>query len=398
MSLMPHQVKIVEELNLGMRYVVAKPRTGKTRPVIEFLKGGNKILVLTKKAAIGGWHSELEAMGVEGWTVTNYEQVRSKNWDMTKRWDGLVLDEAHSLGKYPKPNLTVPIIEKMLVNGPRIGVSATPCAESYSQLFHQAKALRANIFGDYASFYKWHKVYGIADKVRTAYGERETYKKVKDVIFDTFKRMSVVIDRQEAMVNFVEAKDHIVKLRDDDVSFLCKKLKKDKIVTMYGLDIVAETPLAVAQKCQQICAGVVLDDEGEKIFLHQLKADWAFEKFKDSRIAVLTGFKGEVDIFKRLPVSQTDDFQAFQRGEFQWFVGSWQRFARGVDLSSAEACIITSCPWSSEGLIQGRDRMLRKDRTIGAPVYFPVIEGGIDEKIYQIVAGEKRDFTAKQYL
>ena len=65
---MQHLIKqskqIAEELNRGMRYVVAKPRTGKTRPVIEFLKGRKEILVLTKKAAIGGWHSELEAMGV----------------------------------------------------------------------------------------------------------------------------------------------------------------------------------------------------------------------------------------------------------------------------------------------------------------------------------------------
>ena len=81
--LYPHQERMVEMLKGGSRYVVAGPRVGKSRPVISFLGSGN-VLVLTKKAAIGGWEKELCALGVTGWTVTNYEKVRTKGWDMAE--------------------------------------------------------------------------------------------------------------------------------------------------------------------------------------------------------------------------------------------------------------------------------------------------------------------------
>jgi hypothetical protein len=396
-ALYPHQEQILVELELGARYVVAQPRTGKTRPVIAFLAETPKVLVLTKKAAIGGWISELEAMGVTGWTVVNYEKVRTKGWDMSVEWGALVCDEAHSLGKYPKPNLCVKEIYKMHVKGPRIGISATPCAESYSQLFHQVKALRMDIWDSHKNFYAWHKSYGIPDQIRANGRMLETYKVVKEKAWEEFRHHAVVVDRQKAVSDFVEAEDKVVELVDERAIDLCKELNRDGLIRVGKRVIVAETPLAVAQKCQQLCAGVVLDDSGEPVEVSQVKAKWLWKAFKGQKIAVLTGFKAEVGQIGA-GVEWTDDAALFQSPSFKgWFLGSWQRFARGVDLSAASAVVITSCPWSSEGLQQGRDRLLRRDRTTSAPVYFPVIQGGIDEQIYKVVAGEKREFTARQY-
>lgn len=390
--LLEHQLEMLEKLRGGARFVMARPRTGKTRPVVAFMPAGS--LVVTKKAAIGGWHSEIEALGRTGdFEVVNYEKLRSKRWDMTKTWTGLVLDESHSIGKYPKPNLCVHELRRLSVSGPRVGLTATPSAESYSQLYHQVRALKWPLWASYKNFYAWFKDYGIQDLIYANGRQVETYKKIKPKAWEEFAAHCCIIDRQIVMPSFVEAVDHVVELEDKRALELCEQLKQDGAIKLCGSWVVADGPLALAQKSQQICSGAVLDDEGEAVHVGTAKLDW-LERFRGQRVAVLTNYKFEVQRIRERFGDVTDDYANWRSG---WFVGSWQRFARGVDLSSAEALIITSCPWSAEGLEQGRDRILNRARTEPAPVYFPVVRGGIDEQIYRIVAGEKRQFTAKQY-
>jgi len=400
MSYLPHQIEASTALQASKAYLIAGCRTGKTRCIIHALKDvKGRVLVLTKKAAIGGWESELAACEVTGWTITNYERLRSKNWDSSIEWSALVGDELHSVGKYPKPCLVAPIMARLRVTGPRFGLTATPCAESYSQLFHQVKALRLPLWAEFKNFYAWHKKYGVPDLIRANGRMLETYKKVSLLAWEEFQGFCHVINRQEVMSDFVESEDVVCPIEAPEVLELCSQLKEDMVLSIKGHDIIADTPLALAQKSQQMCSGAVLDDAGEAVEVWGGKVDW-LGRFSGAKIAVLTGFRAEVGMIGRRWASEgiTDDPETFtDEGFTGWFVGSWQRFARGVNLSSASAVVITSCPWSSEGLIQARDRLLRRDRVASAPVYFPVVAGGVDEAVYRIVAGSKRDFTAKQY-
>lgn len=392
-ALYPHQREILGELFKGKRYIVAAPRTGKTRPAIEFLRSVENVLVLTKKAAVPGWLSEMEAMGVDGWAVVNYERVRTKGWDMSKEWGALVLDECHSgCATYPKPNKVTPLIHQLLVSGPRIALSATPCPETYSQLFHQAKALKLPIWAEFKNFYAWHRVYGVPKSIRAHGRMVPVYTEAKEKAWDEFKAFCSIIDRQVAVPDFVEAEDRFVEIEAPEVLEMCEKLKRDGVIYLDGRAIVADSPLALAQKSAQICAGVVLDDEGFAVRVNTVKADWVRDTFNDEVLAILTQYRAEVDSY-----GGTDDQEAFRAGAPR-FVGNVQRFARGIDLSCADAMVMTGCPWSAEAFIQGRDRLLRRDRERSAPVYFPVIKGGIDAKIFKKVAIEKKDFTARQYL
>lgn len=368
-------------------------RTGKTRPVLEFLRGVENVLVLTKKTAVVGWWSEMDLMGIDGatWVVTNYEQIRTVGWDMSRKWGALVCDEAHTMATFPKPNQMAPIVAKLAILGPRIGLTATPCAESYSQLFHQAKALKWPIWTEFKNFYAWHKVYGIPDPFRAHGRTLESYKKVKPLAWEEFKQFCVIVDRQEVMPDFVEAQEHLVRIEAPEVLEMCQKLKRDGVLYVEGRAVVADSPLALAQKCQQITAGVVLDDQGQALQVNTVKRDWVLGKFAGACVAILTQFRAEVGLY-----GGTDDREAWI-GNGGMFVGNIQRFARGVDLSKAEALVLTGCPWSAEAHQQAKDRILRQDRVRPAPVYFPVIAGGIDEMIYQRVAIEKAFFTARLY-
>ena len=399
-QLYPHQVEMLAELVGGKRYLMSAPRCGKTRPVIAFLSRFSGIkLVLTKKQAIKGWLSELEAMGEDlfDWKVVNYEQVRTAGWDHKASWGALVLDEAHSIGKYPKPNLCVKGVWNMTVLGPRIGISATPCAESYSQLFYQVKALRIDLWTEYKNFYAFHRECGVPDLIRANGRMLETYKRVKESVWESFRAHCCVVDRSAVVADFVDSDDHKVELEAPEILEMCHRLKRDGIIRVGEAVIVAETPLAVAQKCQQIASGVVLDDEGLPVVVNTVKLEW-LRGFVGQKVAILTTFKAEVAAIEGKYSDCTDDFVEFSDVDYHgWFVGSIQRFNAGVDLSAAVAMVFTSCPWSSVQYLQARDRLLRRDRVMRAPVYFPVIAGGIDSAIYDVVGGEKRDFTAKQY-
>jgi len=393
-SLYSHQEKILSDLRGGASYICAAPRCGKTRPVISFCDDlDGDTLVLTKKAAVSGWLSELEAMGVSsGFFVTNYEQVKTKGWDQSIRWGNLVCDEAHTLGTYPRPNQLVKPIRALDVAGLRIGVSATPCPESYSQLFHQDKALRLGLWDDCSSFYQWHKRYGIPDMIRVQGRLRDTYKKVRESVWRDFQRICSITDRQVVMPDFVEAEDILVPIEAPEVLEMCRKLKKDEVLEIDGHFIVADSPMALAQKSQQICAGVVLDDAGVPVQVNSVKASWISKRFKGVKTAILTTFRAEVD-----SLGGEGSQEAFLAGFEDWFVGNFSKYSSGVDLSPAEALVFTGCPWSCLHFWQGRDRILNVKREKPAPVYFPVIKGGIDEMIFNRVAVSKADFVAKLY-
>lgn len=398
-NLYPHQREILRELCEGKRYIVAAPRTGKTRPVLEFFRESERVLVLTKKAAIGGWESEARSLNLDdrlgnvgsGWLVTNYEQVKTKGFQAKYggvEWDGLVLDEAHVLGTYPKPNQLVLPVRDLLVKGPRIAVSATPCPETYSQLYHQDKAMRLGLWEE-RSFYKFHKKYGIPDLIKAHGRMIETYKRVKDSVWDTFRDVCVVVDRKNVMPDFIEAEDELVSIEAPEVLEMCEQLMKDQVLKIDDRYVVADTPLGIAQKCQQICNGVVLDDEGEPLRVNTVKRDWINKRFKGVKLAILTTFRAETTFYgvEGAP-------EAFLEGFSERFVGNYAKYSSGVDLSPAESLVFTGCPWSALHFFQGRDRLLNVKRSSQAKVYYPVIKGGVDEMIFNRVAGDKKDFVA----
>lgn len=404
MNLYPHQFEILEALRAGKRYIVAAPRTGKTRPVLEFLRERERVLILTPKNAISGWKAEMSRINLDerldnsDWVVTNHEAMRSKPYKELSQveWDAVVLDEAHVYGSYAKPNQLVVPVRNLKVKGPRLGVSATPCSETHAQLYHQVKALRLPLWEEYRNFYSWHKVYGIPHSIRAHGRLVPQYNKVKEQAWEEFKEFCSILDRKEAVPDFIEAEDQVVPIEAPEILEMCEQLKKDQVLNIGGRYIVADTPLALAQKCQQICAGVVLDDEGNPLVVNTVKRDWVQNTFSRAKIAVLTQFKAEVDQIGPIG-GRKGSISEFQAGECDWLVGNVRALNAGVDLSMAEALVMTGCPWSFTQFSQARERLLRRDRTTSAPVYFPVIAGGIDEKVYRRVAVEKLDFHSRLY-
>ena len=85
-------------------YLSGECRTGKTLVALSVVKNMalEKVLVITKKKAIPSIKNDIEKMNLEKIvSVTNFEMLkkfRGSSWNM------IIIDEAHSVGAFPKPS------------------------------------------------------------------------------------------------------------------------------------------------------------------------------------------------------------------------------------------------------------------------------------------------------
>ena len=142
---------------------------------IEGISSGNLIKTLH---AIKDIEQQCKDFGIDA-IVINYESVTKVD---SSNLDILILDEAHSIGAYPKPTNRFKDIKSILTKENRytriIYLSGTPSPESYSQLFHQFRVSdEFSPFKDYTNFYKWAKDYVKVTQKQLGYGLINDYSK-----------------------------------------------------------------------------------------------------------------------------------------------------------------------------------------------------------------------------
>src|SRR6478736_630659 len=90
----------------GIVYLACQVRTGKNVMSLTVAREGimrkyNKVLFVTKLGAIPGVESDYKMTGYrfDSFHLTNFEQLHKH----TPHYDLVIVDEAHSIGAYPKP-------------------------------------------------------------------------------------------------------------------------------------------------------------------------------------------------------------------------------------------------------------------------------------------------------
>ena len=114
-------------------YLAMEVRTGKTLTSLDiannFLKIYN-VLFITKKKAIPSIEEDYEKLKPKySIRVTNYEQLHNID---KRSWDVVIVDEAHSLGAFPKPSKRAKQVKDIIItsNPYVIFLSGTPTPES----------------------------------------------------------------------------------------------------------------------------------------------------------------------------------------------------------------------------------------------------------------------------
>jgi hypothetical protein len=404
-ELRDYQVEIVEKAcdiinRYNMVYLAMEVRTGKTLTALSIAErlGIGMVLFVTKKKAIADIEKQAEHFPNIAVFVTNYDQLHNEQ----ARYPFVIVDEAHSLGAFPKPSERAKELKRIAQHSKIIYLSGTPTPESWSQIYHQLWISLFSPFIEYRDFYKWAADYVTLKKKYVfnksindySCANTEKIRAVTDKIFITFTQ------EEAGFKQMVQEEILSVRMAESTYKF-ADRLRIDKIVTNKDGEVVlADTAVKLMNKMHQIYSGSVIVDEPERrasAFDHT-KAEFIRDTFQNCRkFAIYYKFIAESVILQWVFAGRIfTDPQAFAESSDGVFISQIQSGREGINLSTAEALVFYNIDFSAVSYWQARARLQTKDREAEAKIYWIFAEGGIEHKIYKAVM-DKKDYTLDHF-
>lgn len=382
----------------GFVYLAMEVRTGKTLTSLGIAKkiGSQKVLFVTKKKAISSIESDFDKLNPNFYIhVINYESLHKVHGDI--KFDLIVLDEAHSMGAFPKPSKRATDVRMIIIKSkPKvILLSGTPTPESYSQMYHQVYGIPKNPFNEYKSFYKFcGKYVRVTERMINSLRIRD-YSNGSKSIIDDMKPYTIAFSQKEAGFK-VQTTETVLKVEMEKSTYsLAKRLQKDLVVEGKDEIILADTPVKLMMKLHQIYSGTVKFEGGNSSVLDYSKARFIRDRFKGMKVGIFYKFKAELEALKHVyGDSLTTELSVFEETDkniaLQIVSGR-----EGISLRQAKCLVYYNIDFSATSYWQSKDRMTTKER-LKNDVYWIFSKGGIEEKIYKAVT-KKKDYTLSHF-
>jgi len=174
---------------------------------------------------------------------------------------------------------------------------------------------------------------------------------------------------------------------------LIEKLRMDRVAKNPSGDVIlADTNVKLQSKVHQICSGSVKNEAGAVHLLSCMKAGAIKTRFEGKKIAIYYKFKGELTQLTNTFPNWTADPEIFQQNSDVVFLGQFISSREGIRLDAADAIIFFNIDFSFLSYEQAKNRIISKERTKEAILYWVFTSGGIEEKIYKVVKN-KQDYT-----
>ncbi len=376
-------------------YLAMEVRTGKTLTSLGIadLMGAENVLFVTKKKAIGSVEADyaLLAPKLSLFTI-NYESLHKIP---DTKWDLVILDEAHTLGAFPKPSKRAKQARDIIAKHRPMVIllSGTPTPESYSQMYHQVYGIPGNPFREYKNFYRFcddhvnkvqRQINGFM--VNDYSGGKQSINRLMEPYMISYTQ------KQAGFESEIEEEILTVQVNTKDI---CKQLKKDLVVEMDDEVILADTGVKLMSKLHQMYSGTVKFESGNSMVLDTSKADFIKWKFNGQKIGIFYKFKEELNALKQVFGDQLcTDLETFDTTDkhiaLQIVSGR-----EGISLRNADFIVFYNIDFSATSYWQARDRMTTKDRKYNK-VYWIFSDGGIEKKVYKAVI-QKKDYTLRHF-
>lgn len=383
----------------GFLYLSMEVRTGKTLTSlgIAWAVKSKKVLFVTKKKAIPSIKADYDKLNPEfSIYIINYESLHKID-DM--QFDLIILDEAHTLGAFPKPSLRAKQVKALIskLNSPKvILLSGTPTPESFSQMYHQVYGIPNNPFRYYKNFYRFAD-----DYVVTFSRELNGFK-----VTDYSNGMKEIIEMMEPYtISYTQKQAGFTSEIEEEILYvpmapktlqLCKDLSRDLVVEMEdGEVILADTGVKLMSKIHQMCSGTVKFESGNSKVLDLNKAKYIKWKFQGDKIGIYYKFVAELEALKEVFGDQLcttlEEFDSTDKNIALQIVSGRE----GISLRNAKYIVFYNIDFSATSYWQARDRMTTMNRLFNK-VYWIFSEKGIERKIYKTVIG-KKDYTLRHF-
>lgn len=378
-------------------YLSMQVRTGKTLTAMGVANNLNigRMLFVTKKKAMSSIQEDYNKLNPNyDIVIINYESLHK----IQGKFDLIVLDEAHSMGAYPKPSKRAKQVKDIiLINKPYvILMSGTPTPESFSQMYHQVYSCPNNPFKHHANFYKFAKEYVNVFQKRIGAMPHNDYTQGKETILDEMKPYMISYTQKEAGFK-VETIEKVLKVKMDFTTYqLIKKLKKDLVIKgKTGEVILADTGVKLMSKVHQMFSGTVKFESGNSLVLDTSKAQFIATQFKNKKLGIFYKFKAEYDALKSVLgdtlTTQLEEFKTTDKSIALQIVSGRE----GISLKEADYLVYYNIDFSALSYWQSRDRMTTKDSRKNY-VYWIFADKGIEDKIYKTVS-KKKDYTLRHF-
>ncbi|QGH72864.1 MAG: type I site specific restriction modification system [Podoviridae sp. ctrTa16] len=379
-------------------YLTMQMRVGKTLTSLNIAEEVHSeyVLFVTKKKAISSIISDYNKMRPSYYMcVTNYENLHNVIDDYN--WDLVIVDEAHSLGAFPKPSGRAKMIKDVIEKcNPRvILMSGTPTPESFSQMYHQVYGIQNNPFRKHKTFYKFCDEFVRVTTKKINGHIINDYSKGLPTILDAMKPFSISYTQQEAGFT-TEIEEEILEVDMKESTYnLIKRLKRDLVILGKEETILADTPVKLMSKIHQLCSGTIKFESGNSTVLDTSKAEFIKEHFDGCKIGIFYKFKEELNALKKVfgdsLTTELEEFDSTTKNIALQIVSGRE----GVSLRNAEYLVYYNIDFSATSYWQSRDRMTTMERTNNT-VFWIFSKGGIEYDVYKTVI-KKKDFTVKHF-
>jgi len=408
----PHQVKFAALVfdmlkQRGYSYLAGKPRSGKTLTAIlaaEHSQKVDKVLVLTKKAAIGGWEKFTQEPSLNlqhDYTVINYEQImkrtKLKSGKMVYKlkinpedYQLVIIDESHNLGVLGKPSIRIQKIQELCANLPHIHLSGTAVVESPCGIYHQMAISKYTPF-KHRNFYDFHRQYGDKYYIKVQGRDMPQYERAKPELMPIIDSFTIYMTQEDAGIDkALQAKDveHYVEL-SKNTKLGYNQLQKDNILKVMAINsedeytLVCDTTMKLRTSLHMMESGIAkIDDEYIELGNTE-KIDYIKETFGDEETTgIMCHFVGERKLLEK----------HFKHAKLY----SSSAHAEGVDLSHLKSFVILSSDYSGAKFIQRRDRIINTEGSESLEVHHILVKKAISSQVYKKVS-KKQDFNNSTY-
>lgn len=405
-TLRPYQIENANKAipiikKYGIVYFAMEVRTGKTVTAFETAKlcEAKKVIFTTKKKAIQGIIDDYNDFGYNQFfklTVINNESL---HLIPDNDFDLLISDEHHRTGAFPKPNKTAKDLKKRFGHLPIICLSGTPHPESYSQVYHQFW-IKKGFWKKHFNFYKWFREFGEAKKRHLGYAEVNVYTDLNDkgkLLLESMRKiLFITYTQQEAGFETAVNKQIVYCHQEPKLIDYCRKLAKNKFITINGHEIEADTAVKLQNKIHQISNGTVISENGNTLILSDFKARFIQQYFMEKKLAIFYYYRAEWELLKSVfGDTLTNDLQEFKDTDkhiaLQQVSGS-----EGISLKEADVLVYYNFGFSNVKFVQGIDRLTTMDRKEN-DVYFVFAKGSINERIYNTIVYQKKDYILSAF-
>lgn len=401
-ELRPYQKEISDKALVilqqsGVVYLAMQPRTGKTLTALRTaeLYGAKNVVLLTKLKAIPSIEDDYRNLRPNfKLTVHNYESVHKLYWN----FDLVICDEAHCLSAFAKPSQRTKALRELCWQLPIIYLSATPTAESYSQIYHQFWISKNSPFKQYKNFYLWSKDFVNVKKKFINGWQINDYSDAKEeAVKEKIQPYLLHFSQQEAgFTSFIEEEIIYVPI-DKRLYKLMEVLKRDKIYKMQNGDvIIADTPVKLQSCFHQISSGSIKINENTRHTLDESKAWFIKGKFTGYKLAIFHKFIQEAEILKKVFPNWTSTPEVFNANPDMTFICQYSSGKEGTNVSSADYLIGYNIDFSATTYWQFRERMQTKDRIKVSKLFWIFSEEGIERFIHKAVQ-KKKSFTLNYF-